>query len=299
LLGYLPVMAMVAWLIPEAAWMRLCAVLARVSACAGRRRKENTRRISRLLSSRISANEAARLATELTVHNHHARLLVLRCYRSTAWRPTIVLIGREHIDAALAAGTGVVFWNAPFAYNDLITKMALHQTGFAVTHLSGLQHGLSVSLFGQRFLNPPWTSVERRFLAERLMMTTAESPGALRTLMRRVKDNQLVSFTMGPNGHRRLGAKFFDGVLTLANGAPALAHRTGAALLPVFTVRRAAGGFVTTIAPPARITPDLEADEAEQQLVTYCVRLLESHVERWPGQFNGWNMADPAEADVD
>jgi lauroyl/myristoyl acyltransferase len=292
LLGYLPPMALAAWLVPEAAWMRLCMAVTRLSGGIAKQRADNARTIARLLPDRFSADEARRIAAACSAYNHDARLHVLRCLRSPSWRPRLTLVGREHVETALGAGAGAVFWNAPFVYNNLITKMAMHEAGYSVAHLTGPQHGLSTSRFAVRFLNPIWNRVETRFLAERVMMTTDESPGALRRLLRRLQDNQLVSITMGSNGRRRHTTRFFDGQLTLANGAPRLARRAGAALLPVFTVRHDNGTFVTTIGAPAHLADGLDAEEAERQLVAHCVGLLEAEVARWPEQFSGWNTVD-------
>jgi lauroyl/myristoyl acyltransferase len=293
LLGYLPMMALIAWLTPEAAWPGICAAAARVSGRAGHKRDENRRRIARLLTGRLPEVDADRLAAGIGAHHHHARLQLFRSYRFDAWRPRMTLIGREHLEEALAARSGAVLWVAPFVYSSLVTKMALHQAGFAVSHLTGTQHGVSSSGFGQRFLNPIWSGVERRFLAARVLMTSEQSPAALRDLIRRLRANQLVSITMGPNGRRRYDAPFFAGRLAVANGAPALARRTGAPLLPVFTVRTTDGAFVTTVEAPAPLAPDLDADESERQLTAHAVRRLESHVERAPDQFDGWAMAAP------
>lgn len=292
LLGYLPVVALLSWLLPEATWPSLCAAAARLSGYAGRKRAENTRHIARLLAARVSSDGAASIAAEIGAHHHHTRLQLFRCYRFDSWHPCIELIGREHLEAALEAGAGGILWLAPFVYGTLVTKMAVHRAGFALSHLSGRQHGLSTSPFGQRFLNPIWTSVERRYLAERVVMASAEAPGALRELMRRLKRNELVSIAMGPNGRRRHSTPFFDGQITVANGAPALAQRTGAVLLPVFTVRAADGSFVTTIEAPPPLAADLSEEDFVQAMVAHCGRLLESYVWRYPTQFNGWAMAE-------
>lgn len=291
LLGYLPVMALLAWLTPEAAWPRICASAARFSGFAGQKRDENARQIARLLAGRVPEGDTDRITAGIAAHHHHARLQLFRSYRFDSWRPRMTLIGRQHVEQALAARSGAVLWVAPFVYNSLVTKMALHQAGFAVSHLTGPQHGVSSSGFGQRFLNPIWSGVERRFLAARVLMTSEQSPAALRELIRRTKDNQLVSITMGPNGRRRYDAPFFAGRLAVANGGPALARRTGAPLLPVFTVRSADGAFVTTVEAPVQLRDDLDGDESERQLTAHCVRLLESYVWRAPDQFDGWAMA--------
>lgn len=180
-----------------------------------------------------------------------------------------------------------MLWVAPFVYGNLITKMAFFDAGIRLAHLSGPQHGVSTSLFGQRFLNPIWTNIEGRFLSERVIMTTAEASGALRQLLRRVKANNPISITMGPHGARRHTPAFLRGRLILANGAPSLACRSGAPLLPVLTVRGDDGCWVTTIEAPAPVGRDDESGIAD-----YCARVLESYVRRWPDQFDGWSMTE-------
>jgi lauroyl/myristoyl acyltransferase len=139
-----------------------------------------------------------------------------------------------------------------------------------------------------------WIRVERRFLADRLSLTTAMSPEVLRIMWTRLRANHIVALGMGPNGARRYTLPFLGGHITLANGAAALAHRTGAALLPVFTVQTDDGSYVTTVEAPLQRTTDADSSDPEEQLIAYGVRLLESSVSRFPDQFNGWSMAAPS-----
>jgi lauroyl/myristoyl acyltransferase len=292
LLGYLPPMALIAWLTPEAAWMPICARMARFSGRAGTRRGDNIKRIADLLSDGDGREAPTHIAAGIGTHHHHARLQWLRCYRSSAWRPHIVLAGRAHLEAALAGGKGVVLWIAPFVYSNIITKMTLADAGYRVTHLSGARHGLSSSPFAQRAVNPMWTKIEDRFLAERVVMMSAEASSALRQLVGRLRNNRVVSITMGSHGARRYRAPFFNGSITLANGAPSLARRMGAPLLPAFTVRTGEGALITTVEAPCPLPPSTPPADAEQMVVSHSARLLESYVRRWPEQFDGWLMAE-------
>lgn len=292
LLGYLPPLTVMAWLAPESAWMPICARMARFSGRAGTRRGENTKRIAALLSDRDVREAPTQIAAGIGTHHHLARLQWLRCYRSEAWRPHVVLDGRAHLETALAGGKGAVLWIAPFVYSNIITKMTLADAGYRVTHLSGLRHGLSSSPFAQRALNPIWTGVEDRFLAERVVIKSAEASSALRQLVRRLQNNRVVSITMGPHGARRHSAPFFNGRITLANGAPSLARRMGAPLLPTFTVRTGEGALITTVEAPCPLPPNAPPADTEQLLVSHSMRLLESYVRRWPNQFDGWVMTE-------
>jgi lauroyl/myristoyl acyltransferase len=206
-----------------------------------------------------------------------------------AWRPRVTLRGREHLDAALAAGSGAVLWIAPFVYAPLISKMALHDAGYDVAHLGGPRHGFSASRFGARFLNPLWIGVESRFLSERIDMRDAS---ALVQLMRRTRANQIVSITMGAHGRKRYTVPLAASRATFANGAPALAQRTGAPLLAVFTLREADGSFVVTIEAAAAMPAGLAPEAAERRMVECAAQSLEARVWRDPDQFTGLSMID-------
>lgn len=238
--------------------------------------------------------DAERIAAALAANFHQTRLQMLRCHRFGSWRPRIAFEGREHVERALAAGRGGILWVAPFVFSDLVTKMALHRQGLSVSHLSRPQHGLSPTPFGQRFFNPLWTSVERRYLGERLVMV-GEGSRALRDLILRLRENRLVSISVGVEGARRRSLPFLGGTLNLADGAARLARRSGAALLPVFTVRVADGSFVTTVEAPPDVAANVEPDEATERLVAHEVALLESYVLRWPDPFVAWGLATPGE----
>ena len=183
----------------------------------------------------------------------------------------------------------------PTAFGDLVTKRALHDAGFRISHLSRPAHGFSPSRFGARLLNPIYTAVEGRYLAERLVMSPGQSTGALRELVRRVRDNRLVSITVHSAGRRTDSVPFFNGTIRLANGAPALAQRTGAALLPVYAARTAPGVFVTTVEPPLSVPPGITPADGVRHRLIQCAALMESYVARWPDQFRGWdlNAKDP------
>ncbi len=291
LVGYLPAMALLAWCLPQASWRRLCAASVPLSGGVHRRRRaEQRQHITDLLAGRPLARDADRITAGLVANHHHARLQILRSHRPGSWQPCIILSGREHVEQALRAGRGGILWVAPFVFSDLVTKMAFYQAGFSVSHLSRTEHGFSPSRFGTRVLNPIWTSIERRYVVERFVISGEESVGALRRVIRRVRENQLVSITISSQGQRTHTAPFLNGRLQVAEGAPALACRTGAALLPVFTVHTAEGAFVTTVEAPLQVAPDLEREAVVQSLVAQCAMLLESYTLRWPDQYGGWEL---------
>ncbi|UCH54131.1 MAG: hypothetical protein JSW09_04970, partial [Pseudomonadota bacterium] len=224
--------------------------------------------------------------------NHLARVQGMRCHAPGGWSPRIRLEGHEHLDHALAEGKGAILWVAPMASRDLITKMALHRAGYAVSHLSRFDHGYSISLWGARLFNSIWTNVEERYVAERLVITPDTQVTPLRAFVKRLRGNRIVSITATTEGRRYPHvSRFFAGEIKLAEGAPSLAATTGAALLPVFSVREQDGGYLTIIEPPLRPTSTGDAPEQIAALTDQFVHLIESYVLRFPCDYQGWSLS--------
>jgi hypothetical protein len=81
-----------------------------------------------------------------------------------------------------------------------------------------------------------------------------------------------------------------NGAVCVAGGAPALARRTGAALLPVFTVQTGEDTFATVVEPPLTAAANLDHRSAVQALLTAYAAVLESYLKRWPDQFTRFRI---------
>ena len=173
----------------------------------------------------------------------------LRSHAPGGWRADLTLDGLEHLHGALAAGRGAILWVAPTVFAPLLASCAA-------------RGGLSPAPFepsGPRFLQPVAvgrllnqlrTRIEDRHLAERVLLGQGnEAQAALRRIGALLRGNAVVSITVGRNGTRVADAALMGGRLQVASGAPHLAMRLGAALLPTTVWRTAAGGFVTRIWP--------------------------------------------------
>jgi lauroyl/myristoyl acyltransferase len=284
----LPLMTMIAWGVPPRLWLRVCRPWARLTIRLHRARSTQQRQRLRTLFGPRWFHDVDRLAAAIVENHHLTTLQLLRCYRLGGWRPHIDFAGREHVTRALDAGKGAILWVSPSCSSTLVTKMAFAQQGFQVSHLSRRAHGFSGSRIGARVLNPIWTSVEERYLAERLVMSAEESAGALRALVRRVRANQLVSITVAALGQRTYAVPVLSGALCVADGAPVLAYRTGAALLPVFSVCTGDDTFATVVEPPLTAAAHLDRHNAVQALFAGYAAVLERYLVRWPEQFAGF-----------
>lgn len=284
----LPLWTMIAWSVPPRLWRRVCRPWARLSVRLHRARSDRQRRRLRALFGSGGLDGLDRLASTIVENHHLTHLQILRCHRIGGWRPRIDFTGREHLLRALDAGKGAILWVMPFCSAALVTKMAFAEQGLRVSHLSRLEHGFSPSRIGARFLNPIWTSVEERYLAERLVMSREDSVSALHALVRRLRANQLVSISVSLQGGRTYAVPLLNAALCVADGAPALAYRTGAALLPVFTVCTGEDAFATVVEPALAGAAHPDRETAVQALLAGYAAVLERYLVRWPDQFAGF-----------
>lgn len=193
----------------------------------------------------------------------------------------------ERVDAALRAGRGALLWVAHGFHGHLGAKVGFARAGLTVSHLSRATHGFSESRFGIRVLNRIQTVVEDRYLGERILIPS-RGKAPLDLLARRLGANGIVSITAQRGTGRTVEVPFLDGRLRLAGGAPALAHKTGAALLPVFAFRNPACIVEVVVEPPIGVDGRLSREQAVARAVRDYAPTLERYVLRYPGQWLGW-----------
>jgi len=111
LLGYLPWMAVAAWLVPQVSWERFCRHMGRLSNRRRRAKQPGVRAdISGDFAGQPLAESADRLAAARATSVHLANLQVLRCYADRGWRPRIELRGRDRVPALMRQCAGLLEW---------------------------------------------------------------------------------------------------------------------------------------------------------------------------------------------
>jgi lauroyl/myristoyl acyltransferase len=208
-----------------------------------------------------------------------------REYRPGGWNPEIRVAGAEHIETALARGCGVVLWINTFVYSDLATKKGLHEAGYKISHLSRPHHGGSRTRFGIRVLNPIWTRVENRYLAERVTIHSNDSSSALATLRARLRENRIVSITVGDQAKRTADVNILGTTMRVATGPLHLVRSMNAALIPVFTVMREGGTLEVNVERPL-MTGDDDQAESYESIAQRHARMLEHYLLQTPDQWN-------------
>ena len=234
LLAELPVLFAVAALVPERHWPKVSHRLERLKAVLGGFSPASIQRGLKLVYGEdADPADAFRIAATRTEHH----LQIVREY-AWGWGAPLELSGSENVASALQVGHGAILWVAHFSFNALAAKKALHEAGFAVSHLSRPEHGFSKSRFGIRFLNPIRVKAELRYLRGRVIIERANPGRSLLQARKRLEANELISITAGAWEGTQLATVSIAGCqLDLSVGAPGLAHLSEAPLLPVYTFR--------------------------------------------------------------
>ena len=286
-------LAPLAWAVPERHWPKVARAVANLHLLLQAQNREKYRQRLSLLQGHVDPVALDNMPAANMAAGYLARMQGFREYRPGGWHPDIRIEGTDHIEAALARGHGAVLWVAPFVFSDLVTKKGLFDAGYRVSHLSRPSHNISDTRFGMAVLNPVWTRIERRYLAERVVIRRDNPSSALATLRDRLRENRLVSITVGDQARRTEAADLLNGRLQIATGPLHLAATMDASLLPVFTVERERGDFVVRVGRP--LIPGREyGDAGYDRIVESYARRLEPYLLRYPDQWIAAESMTPA-----
>ncbi|HXZ02442.1 MAG TPA: hypothetical protein VEI03_20775 [Stellaceae bacterium] len=287
--AFLPLQFLISWCVPERLWPACARLLHPLTAFLYVKGGDGTRElIATVLEQRITPRTSRQIVQELAADEFISILQILRDYRPGRWRPKIEITGTEHLRTAIDGGKGVILWVSYTHGAKLVGKMAIRQAGYPVSHLSRPRHGLSPTKFGIRFLNRIQTTIENRYLTERIVIHDGEFHKAMRSLIARLRANGIISITVHRDAARPTSLPFLQGRIVLADGACRLSHKTGAALLPVTAYRRGREGLKVEIdAPINSRQPESEDDAVSRAHRDYIAR-LERFVLAHPGQWRGW-----------
>lgn len=222
---------------------------------------------------------------EWLAHKYLSWIQLLACYRPWRWRPRPRLIGRKHLDEALAHGQGVILLTANFAHKDLMTKVALAKAGYWASHLARDSHGFAESRLGKILLNPIYVGVERRYLRDRLVYSGSDTKEVNKLIRARLGENRPILVTVTPLGRRVGTLPFLHGRIRIATGALNFACEADAVVLPVFTIRKPDGDVETIIEHPLARPAGVSRSDAIQSMLDDYVPRLETYVAQYPEQF--------------
>ena len=273
----------IAWCVPPRYWRKVA------SAAGGISQADQCWPVyNAILGQKYTKAEIARIRERRHTYSRELKFQILGLAGPwRAWRPDIRLNGEVNLQDALKGGRGAILWVLETTFSTLITKMALHRAGYYACQLSRPGHGFSSTPFGIRFLNPIWTRVEDRFIAERVVIYGETAAEALTVLRKRLAANGIVIITLAPQAHKFAEVPFFHTQIQLPTGPGKLALTSSAALLPVFSFANHNGGFDVSIDAPV-YPADGSIATVENIIAAYAKR-MEQFVSEHPDQWMGWD----------
>lgn len=183
----------------------------------------------------------------------------------------LAIHGLEYFERALEQGKGIIIATAHLGNFDLVAQV-----------LAARSHRFTVLV---EVLQPePLFRLVTGLRTSRGLCFLPIGPGGLRATLRSLQRGEIVGVTcdryIRGSGMR---VRFLDKEATLPTGAVDLALRTGAAVLPAFSIRQDGGRFALYIEPALSFTISngSELKENMQRLVVPMEKYIRGYPEQW------------------
>jgi KDO2-lipid IV(A) lauroyltransferase len=180
--------------------------------------------------------------------------------------------GREHVDAAIAAGKGAILFGGHFANWEL---SVLLQTLTPVE---------AVLVYRQQ--NNPW--IDRLLARLRTAHASALAPkgaAGARDMIGALRRGGLVGVLVDQKYNEGVAVPFFGRPAMTVSGPAGLALRRAIPLIPVRIERIAGATFRVTVLPPLALPPSNNGESGLQALLGDMNALLETWIRARPGQW--------------
>ncbi len=279
--------------VPSARWSVFPDLLARYQTRrAGEKSRQFRQGVRALLGDELDDKAIMALFAQNLAHGLRRSLLVAALRRRKGWDPSIVLDGRERLEAALARGRGAMLWFDGFAHAAIVGKRAFADAGFSMWHLSARGHGIVNSRFGEYFLNRRVIEVELRYLAGRIVFDETSAATATRRMIGILAGNGIVSLTNNAYIGTAMEVPFgTTAKLPLARTPLHLAASRGIPLFPVSAIE---------VEPYARYEVSVGADLTASILPADpdpIARIAKAYADyqlplalAYPAQWGGWEQ---------
>lgn len=195
---------------------------------------------------------------------------------------TVTIEGREHLDAALAAGRGVLLFQAHFGAFQMVMP-AIGYGGYTMNQISASAAVWQTSGVSDA---PRRMHAIKASYEERLPVRHISVAASMRPVFRALERNEIVGITVdGGGGSKTVRLPFLGRVANFQAGAPDIALRTGAAIVPAFILTEPGLRHRLIIHPPLRFDPAAGAGAARGEVLRQFAALLEGYVRRHPGHY--------------
>jgi len=193
-------------------------------------------------------------------------------------RRRINIEGREHLDAALAGGKGVVILSAHFG-------------NFISMFLRLLQEGYKVNVVTRKTRDNHFERYITDLRRSNGLKTIYADPGreSIGQALKVLRSNEILVILLDQNYGRRGGVfvDFFGKKAATATGPLIFSSRSESPIIPMFLVDQGNGKQKIIIEPPV----EMLKDKTKVSLVKNISRLtqvIERYIRKYPDQWGGW-----------
>jgi lauroyl/myristoyl acyltransferase len=223
-----------------------------------------------------------------------------------AGRMQVAIRGLEHLQRAMDNGKGAILWESSYFGRRFLAKQILHQNGFSVHQVHGENHAggfytpCPASWLRRRIIKRYFDNCERQYVAEILNLPLWEPLPVMRALFGRLKQNRIICIAGdGTLGWNWVQKAFLWRERGFSTGMVSLSRITDAPILPLFCIQDSDNKIIIIVEPPIRWDATMDRDQASEMCIEQYVRLLDSYVKKYPGQYYGWHSCDAPGANPD
>ena len=249
-----------------------------------RRRNTAAANVRAALPGRTEEEHRAIVARAFAgVGRHVIELLRFDAMRVDEMMALVEFEGAEHVERALAAGRGAMFFTGHFGFWEL--HVMAHAVRFE-----------PIVMVARTLDNPLLEAMIER-VRTRVGTRVLPRQGAVRGLLRGLHERRPVGMMVDQHMHDRsaVTVEFLGRPAAATSAVAALALRTGAPVIPVFTLPVDGHRYRVVYEPPVEM-PDPRRSDAAQVLTQRCTDVLESWVRRRPELYlwmhRRWRLAD-------
>lgn len=249
------------------------------------------KKIATALGRPEEAKELEREARHLYEHVLEGPWARVRSLHRNGWKPHLELEGVERIRTSQEAGKGTILWRMSTG-SSLIHKRAIWEAGIDLVHLSTAHHGSwSEAWIAGNGVAPLFRRTEGWYLVDRVLIPNDRAMSrVMKTLLAYLKANAVVSVMGEQAADQMTPASILKKTAYFAHGSPALAWKTGATLLPVYSVREATGRYRVIVDEPIATDRSLKRKEFVTEAIQEFAGRLESVLSAHPGSWSGWHQ---------
>jgi KDO2-lipid IV(A) lauroyltransferase len=180
----------------------------------------------------------------------------------------VEVVGREHVEAALAGGRGAIFASTHIGNWELGAVVVAHW-GHTLHAVAGVQ------------LNR-WLAPAVRDTKTELAIRTVSVEDGFRKLLRALDRNEIVALMVDGDMYRHgVTVEFFGRETPFPAGPGVLSLRTGAPILCAFCERTGAGRFRVVIEPAIDPSAHASVQEVNAAVARAVERHIRDHVDQW------------------